>query len=687
MCSTESTYPSGLDTFANAAPSIDSSGLVSVPSKVSSFSSAPEYAQMMDMVKAAIRSINEIIGLLDNPKVVEPKLSDCIYALATIRAFKIRCIECDHSLENVSATASAWFFSVSTRLADVNKELAQVQGRIRGVEEEIVTNLQSIEQSIKSIFQAVPDVQEEDKLDGRLGPDQDATQVQTIMSWMPFIASALTIAEVSKDDEDMCCADRNTLMELVDGLRDCRQQGLRLKAEIESIKVTEAEIIALQLRLRAITLFLGPLKINIEQCIRAVRGGFALSGLTGRVENGSMGMGKARVAIKSLADSLELPDSYWGIFITLSEEGCAEFDERIKALRNKEKKPVPVALPEPVETPQVPPVSATAPEPPVPTTEPPQISEPKDGPQQPQVPPPIQTISVPTYYPPVSPSVAPVTPVGFNTALVSPINGWDLVGVHLAKGVNGKADSQFLSTPSTCLSTYGRENGTYSIVVTVDRPYQDWEVVSMHLVRPTVGYASCCSCHGSQTQSIGAGTAVSSPVTNAPLSQTEIKGNNPYVDTASSIPNAVPQAPISAPSGEVDVNGKNETLAVSDGPVPATSPMPQTPARRSDGYFSQTSKNIRLDGSILQADCLGPDDQTYQSSSLDINEILGNDNGSFTFRFGGWSMSAGNISLDGAVLTADLRYTQYGWNYAQKLDLDRHIANDGGVLKLVNTSV
>ncbi|KAG8987649.1 hypothetical protein FRB94_001603 [Tulasnella sp. JGI-2019a] len=81
------------------------------------------------------------------------------------------------------------------------------------------------------------------------------------MSWMPFIATALTIAEVSQDDEDMCSTDRNALRELAEGLREYRQQGLRLKAEVESVKVTEGEIIALQLKLQAIAQFLSPLKV------------------------------------------------------------------------------------------------------------------------------------------------------------------------------------------------------------------------------------------------------------------------------------------------------------------------------------------------------------------------------------------------------------------------------------------
>ncbi|KAG9008486.1 hypothetical protein FRB94_013210 [Tulasnella sp. JGI-2019a] len=124
------------------------------------------------------------------------------------------------------------------------------------------------------------------------------------------------------------------------------------------------------------------------------------------------------------------------------------------------------------------------------------------------------------------------------------------------------------------------------------------------------------------------------------------------------------------------------------GPIPSqieAPPMYQTSARRPRGRFSETSKNVELIGSILQADCLSRRGN-YWSSRLDLNEVLGNDDGSFTLHFGGWSMSAQNIRLDGAVLTADLRSIKDDWNLDQKLNLDFHIKNDDGVLKAVDTS-
>ncbi|KAG9009306.1 hypothetical protein FRB94_012253 [Tulasnella sp. JGI-2019a] len=713
------------------APSMPSPGLMPVP--VISTPSAPEYAQMMNSFKAAMKNINEIIDLLDRPMKVMPKLSDCIYALATVRAFKVRCIECDHSLENASETASAWIFSISARLAVVNRDLAQVQERVAGVEQEIVKNLQLIEQNIMTVSKSVASMQDGNMLDGSVGPKREGSQEFTILSWMPIIATALTIAEVSKDDEEVSPADSKALMDLAEGLREYRQKGLRLQAELESVKVTENEIITLQLSLQAIAQFLNPLKINIEHCIRAVRGGFAQSRLTGRVASAIVGMEKAQRAIKSLADSLIVAEEYRGVFVTLSSQDCADLDERIKALPNKEKKEVPVVVPAPVvETPQEVPVVTSSPE--VPAIVAPVISEP--GPRQESLVPPPISIS-PVYVSPASPAdyksglVAPVTPVEFKTTLVSPINGWDLVyvklvslgggngsklttlilrGVHLVKGANGAngtAGSQNVAAPN-------------------------WEIVSMHLVKPTAVMDGKLQ-HGtsgssdqypkltylepfSQAPSVGAISAIPTPVTSPLPGQEASKGLNNYDSAPSGYPTTTLGAPVSMPDAAVDIIAKNDTPAISGDLLSAipqdqatdalasttvddqysqssaasswveAAPVPQAPARRTDGYFSETSKNIRLDGNTLQADCLGPDDQTYQSSSLDLNEILGNDNGSFTFRFGGWWMSAQNVSLNGAVLTADLRYSGWGWNNAQSLNLDLHIANDGGVLKLVNTN-
>lgn len=83
-----------------------------------------------------------------------------------------------------------------------------------------------------------------------------------MMAWMPIIATALTIAEVSQDDEEVNAADSSALMNIATTLRENRQQGLRLEAELASIKVTETEILTLQAKLQATAQFLDPVEVR-----------------------------------------------------------------------------------------------------------------------------------------------------------------------------------------------------------------------------------------------------------------------------------------------------------------------------------------------------------------------------------------------------------------------------------------
>ncbi|KAG8985939.1 hypothetical protein FRB93_005559 [Tulasnella sp. JGI-2019a] len=605
---------------ALAAPSIDSPGLMSVPSMTASASSAPECAQIIDMVKAAIQSINEIVDLLDHPKTVKPRLSDCIYALATVRAFRFRCIECDHSLEAAAAAASAWLFSISARLADVNEDLEHVQDRIAGVEEVTNRNLQLIEQSIKTVMDSISDMHERQMLDGCLDVNHDDIQDRTILFWMPIITTALTIAEVSKDDEDVSSTDRNKLMELAEGLKKYRQQGLRLKAEVESVRMSESEIVALQLSLQAVAQFLGPLKINIEHCIRAVRAGFALSGLTGKVQDTTTSMKKARRAIKSLADSLGVPDLDRGVFVNLSGQGCADLDEKIKALRNKEEKEVPVPLPEPVrpvETPQdMEPVSTLALPPSVLTTgsqipeqkyessqqiDPQILGQKYEFPKQ-QVPPSAQTVNMPPEYVAPDESRTTIVAPALSADLVSPISGWDLVGVHLVKGMNGNAAGQYSTT-------------------------WNWEIASMHLVRLTVNNGSCNVCYGSQTRSIGDVTAVSGSASDAPFAQVASKSDSTHNNAAFSSLDAESHAPSSTPDVKADYNRDvSDDLAASASQVQAVDDQaPTTTQDKSSGQIPVMDRCDDQDPAFLEDGRGSREPSVVEGERGDGGSILGED--------------------------------------------------------------
>ncbi|KAG8876190.1 hypothetical protein FRB97_004338 [Tulasnella sp. 331] len=500
-----------------AMPSVQSTELLPVPTLGSS--TAPEYAQMMDLVKGSIESINDIVDLLNHPKENKPNLLELIYTLATIRSFKVRVIECNHSLEAANATASAWLFSVNNHLEQVNNDLAQVQERIKETEEFIANNLQLIQNGIKTLSQSLPSMEERSRLE-RHGSSENA---RAIAALVPIISTALTIAEVSQDDEEVSSADRAALMDIATSLREYRQQGLRLEAELASIKVTETDILNLQAKLHATAQFLDPLKVNFEFCIRVVSAGFALSGLTGKPIDTSASMEQARTAIKSLADAFDITATYWGVFVTLSDQGCAELDQRIKALRNKEKPvdipPAPVVVPV-VEPEIAEPLEAV----PIPCVEPPQVPATIEVPQviapQPEVQQGLPLTEEPNY--PRSPTategtikglvsegtqyIAPVGSMEFKTTLVSPIAGWEIVGVHLIQ----------------CM--YGKPNGPPSTTTS-------WEPVGMHLVRPGTFGGSCYGWGAVQTQSVGAPTTVSIPIAQNLVAVSGEPTNEKYLPT------------------------------------------------------------------------------------------------------------------------------------------------------------
>jgi hypothetical protein len=68
--------------------------------------------------------------------------------------------------------------------------------------------------------------------------------------------------------------------------------------------------------------------------------------------------------------------------------------------------------------------------------------------------------------------------------------------------------------------------------------------------------------------------------------------------------------------------------------------------------FFESSRNVSLQGSVLHAQCTGPDGQ-FHDSSIDTNNLLGNNNGSFV-PGSGWFQSAETSQLNGRILQAGL---------------------------------
>lgn len=96
--------------------------------------------------------------------------------------------------------------------------------------------------------------------------------------------------------------------------------------------------------------------------------------------------------------------------------------------------------------------------------------------------------------------------------------------------------------------------------------------------------------------------------------------------------------------------------------------------------FQATSRNIHLEGTVLKAECRDWD-KNWKSSSIDLDTILGNADGSFCTPGSSFSHSASGIRLAAAVmLRADLKSKSGDWK-TKTLDLNLCIANKNGDLK------
>jgi tetratricopeptide (TPR) repeat protein len=105
--------------------------------------------------------------------------------------------------------------------------------------------------------------------------------------------------------------------------------------------------------------------------------------------------------------------------------------------------------------------------------------------------------------------------------------------------------------------------------------------------------------------------------------------------------------------------------------------------RRSHGFFSLSSRNIKLDGDYnLVASC-GGGDGSWNQSTISLNDILENVCGQFSWGGNGnFVATARNIKLrcNGRLLVADLGDGYGGWNHAT-VRLDENIENSRGKLR------
>lgn len=101
--------------------------------------------------------------------------------------------------------------------------------------------------------------------------------------------------------------------------------------------------------------------------------------------------------------------------------------------------------------------------------------------------------------------------------------------------------------------------------------------------------------------------------------------------------------------------------------------------------FTDSCRNVRLEGSILKADCRKTND-TYVASTINLDSIIGSIEGKLSWGHQAFSKMARNVKLEGSKLSAEMQKTGGVW-VSSILDLNTNIANKDGVLGGVNIPI
>ena len=96
------------------------------------------------------------------------------------------------------------------------------------------------------------------------------------------------------------------------------------------------------------------------------------------------------------------------------------------------------------------------------------------------------------------------------------------------------------------------------------------------------------------------------------------------------------------------------------------------------GDFSKTSRNINLDGTVLNAESQR-NDGSFVNASIDLNAIVTNDDGLLKFGGNEFAFSCSNIALNSNILSATCR-RKNGSEDNTSIDLNNHLTNRDGVL-------
>ncbi|KAL2151881.1 hypothetical protein VTH82DRAFT_5065 [Thermothelomyces myriococcoides] len=98
--------------------------------------------------------------------------------------------------------------------------------------------------------------------------------------------------------------------------------------------------------------------------------------------------------------------------------------------------------------------------------------------------------------------------------------------------------------------------------------------------------------------------------------------------------------------------------------------------------FSDSANHILLEGSVLRAEVM-TEEGAWVWAEIDLDTIIGNNDGEFDPAGENFSQTAEDIALDGTVLTARLQRADGEWNDPVSIDLNDVLENIDGTLQRI----
>jgi len=178
--------------------------------------------------------------------------------------------------------------------------------------------------------------------------EQDRVRTARLaLCWIPMVAVALTVVDITKEENDVKSADSvvnaekeqlNKDSQLLQShaaqLGELRNEGIVLHTLSTSLQTSESQLQSQQTKLNEESAYLGPLKVNIDHCIHAVSGAL---GSAANIDN-MMSMKNVGEGIRGLVSALKTDSGFSGALATLNDQGFAELDQRIQAMQKSSKR-------------------------------------------------------------------------------------------------------------------------------------------------------------------------------------------------------------------------------------------------------------------------------------------------------------------------------------------------------------